>query len=400
MVNDVINVAATLRGHPSHEANSLVNKKHPRSAASTNVQVRPVKVLIVAASMDIVGGQAVQAVRLIEHLKQEPSVAVGFLPVNPRLPGILRKLQSIKYVRTVTTSIFYWWKLLTTIPAFDVIHIFSASYFSFLLAPAPAIIVAKLFGKKVVLNYHSGEAEDHLRRWPRTSIPLLKKTDEIVVPSAYLVRVFAKFGLPSKAIFNVIDFDQLVFRERETFRPVFLTNRNFEAHYGVDVVLRAFAIIQRRFPDASLKIAGDGPCREALHELTAELKLRNVEFVGLVTRTRMAELYNEVDCFLNGSRIDNQPLSILEAFASGLPVDTTNAGGIPDVVTDGVTALMVEKDDHEALAHGAIALIEQPELAHRLITAARNECQRYTWEAVRNEWLKAYGAADYADDEA
>jgi len=368
------------------------DKSYPRCPRKSAA----VKVLIVAASMDIVGGQAVQAVRLIEHLKEEPSVDVDFLPVNPRLPGVLRKLQAIKYVRTVTTSNLYWWKLLTTIPAFDVIHIFSASYFSFLLAPAPAIIVARLFNKRIVLNYHSGEAEDHLQHWPRTSLPLLKKADEIVVPSPYLVRVFAKFGLPAKAIFNVIDFDQLIFRERETLRPVFLSNRNLDAHYGVDVVLRAFAIIQQRFPDASLKVAGDGSCREALQQLAAELKLYNVEFVGTVTRERMAELYNEADCFLNGSRIDNQPLSILEAFASGLPVVTTNAGGIPDVVTDGVTAPMVEVDDHEALARSAIALIEQPELAHRIINAGRNECRRYTWEAVRLEWLKAYGTTNDA----
>jgi len=348
--------------------------------------------------MDIVGGQAVQAVRLIEHLKQEPSIAVDFLPVNPRLPGVLRKLQEIKYVRTVTTSNLYWLKLLATIPAFDVIHIFSASYFSFLLAPAPAMIVARLFGKKIVLNYHSGEAEDHLQRWPRTSIPLLKKADKIVVPSPYLVRIFAKFGLRAKAIFNVIDFDQLIFRERGTLRPVFLSNRNFEAHYGVDVVLRAFAIIQQRFPDAALKVAGNGPCREALEQLAAELKLSNVEFTGTVTRERMAQLYNDADCFLNGSRIDNQPLSILEAFASGLPVVTTNAGGIPDVVTDGVTALMVEVDDHEALARSAIALIEQPELADRITSEARKECRRYTWEAVRTEWLKVYGATGYTDE--
>jgi glycosyltransferase involved in cell wall biosynthesis len=356
--------------------------------------VNTVKVLIVAASMDIVGGQAVQAVRLIEHLREEPSVTVGFLPVNPRLPGVLRKLQAIKYVRTVTTSYLYWLKLLTTIPAYDVIHIFSASYLSFLLAPAPAIAVAQLFGKRIVLNYHSGEAEDHLRRWPKTSIPLLKQCDAIVVPSAYLVRIFAKFGLPATAIFNVIDFHQLTFRNRKPLRPTFLSNRNFEPHYGVDVVLRAFAIIQQRFPDATLTVAGDGPCRDALQQLATDLKLRDVEFAGTVTRERMAELYNQADCFLNGSRIDNQPLSILEAFASGLPVVTTNAGGIPDVVTDGVTALMVEIDDHEALARSAITLLEQPELAERIVSAARQECRRYTWEAVRAEWLKVYGATD------
>jgi glycosyltransferase involved in cell wall biosynthesis len=105
-------------------------------------------------------------------------------------------------------------------------------------------------------------------------------------------------------------------------------------------------------------------------------------------------LYNEADCFLNGSRIDNQPLSILEAFASGLPVITTNAGGIPDVVTDGVTALMVDKDDHEALARSAITLLEQPELVDRIVSAARDECKRYTWEAVRTDWLNVYGATD------
>jgi glycosyltransferase involved in cell wall biosynthesis len=210
--------------------------------------------------------------------------------------------------------------------------------------------------------------------------------------------VFAKFRLPAKPIFNVIDLAQLSFRERRTLQPMFLSNRNFEAHYGVDVVLRTFAVIQQRFPDASLTVAGDGPSRKELHELAADLKLRNIKFVGTVTRQRMAELYNEADCFLNGSRIDNQPLSILEAFASGLPVVTTNAGGIPDVVTGGVTALMVEMDDHEALARAAIDLIEQPELVGRITKEALKECRRYTWEAVRDEWLRAYGVTDYTDD--
>ena len=139
-----------------------------------------------------------------------------------------------------------------------------------------------------------------------------------------------------------------------------------------------------------MKVAGNGPCREALIKLAAELNLRNVEFVGKVEHERMSELYNEADCFLNGSRIDNQPLSILEAFASGLPVVTTNAGGIPDMVINDVTGLVVEMDDHEALARCAIDVIEHPEVVGRIATAARNECQQYTWDAVRNEWLKIY----------
>ena len=82
--------------------------------------------LIVAASLDILGGQAVQAERLVRHLQSESSVEVAFLPINPRLPGKLRKLQSIKYVRTVTTSILYILNLLREVRKYDVIHIFSA----------------------------------------------------------------------------------------------------------------------------------------------------------------------------------------------------------------------------------------------------------------------------------
>ena len=234
----------------------------------------PVRVLIVAASLDILGGQAVQAERLIRHLQNEPSLRVGFLPINPRLPGILRKLQSIKYVRTVTTSILYFLNLLREVRKYDVIHIFSASYLSFLIAPTPAILVSKLYGKKIVLNYHSGEAEDHLRRWPRSTIPILNFVDKVVVPSEYLVRVFAKFGIEACAIFNIIDLDRFVFRERNPLRPVFLSNRNLEAHYGVDCVLRAFAYIQRAIPEAVFTVVGDGSQREALENLATELQLQ------------------------------------------------------------------------------------------------------------------------------
>src|SRR6185295_14602492 len=113
--------------------------------------MKPVRVLIVAASLDILGGQAVQAERLVRHLQEEPSLEVSFLPINPRLPGVLRKLQSIKYVRTVSTSILYILNLLRLVPKYDVIHIFSASQLSFLIAPTPAIFIGKLYGKKILL---------------------------------------------------------------------------------------------------------------------------------------------------------------------------------------------------------------------------------------------------------
>ena len=335
-------------------------------------------------------GQAVQAVRLIEHLKQEPSVKVDFLPVNPRLPGVLHKLQAIKYVRTITTSYFYWLKLLTTIPAFDVIHIFSASYLSFLIAPTPAILVSKLYGKKIVLNYHSGEAEDHLRRWRRSTIPILNLTDAIVVPSEYLKRVFASFGVETSVIFNIVELDRFPFRDRKELRPVFLSNRNLEPHYGVDCVLRAFASIQQQMPKASLTVVGDGSQRDALERLKTELNLQHTSFTGRVEHEEIYDHYTNADVFLNASRIDNQPLSILEAFACGLPVVTTDAGGIPDIVSDQETGFVVPIDDCEALAERATKLVADCNIATTMVQKARKEVTKYTWEVVCDQWLRLY----------
>lgn len=349
-----------------------------------------VRVLIVAPSFGILGGQSVQAARLLERLSQEPSLEVGFLPINPRLPAGLHYLQRIKYVRTIVTSIAYVLSLLARVFKYDVIHVFSASYLSFVLAPSPAILIGKLYRRKVLLNYHSGEAADHLQRWQRTAIPTIRLVDSIIVPSEYLVRVFADFGLSATAIYNLIDTSRFRFRERSPLKPLFLSNRNLESHYGVDRVLRAFAIIQERIPDASLTVAGDGSQNSALKTLAHDLKLQNTQFVGQIAPERIADVYDAADIFLNGSEIDNQPLSILEAFSCGLPVVTTDAGGIPDIVQDQRTGMVVSRGDHVEIANRAITLLENPSLAKQIVERARQECLKYSWQAVRDAWMSAY----------
>ena len=357
---------------------------------------RKVRVLIVAPSFGILGGQSVQAARLLERLSKEPSLEVGFLPINPRLSFGLHHLQGIKYVRTLVTSIAYVLSLLLRVYKYDVIHVFSASYFSFVLAPTPAILIGKLYRRKVLLNYHSGEAEDHLRRWRRTAIPTIRLVDSIIVPSEYLVRVFASYGLKATAIYNLIDTSKFRFRERVPLRPLFLSNRNLESHYGVDRVLRAFALIQQKVPEASLIIAGDGSQSRALKQLAEELQLRNEKFIGQIAPFAIDDVYDANDIFLNGSEIDNQPLSILEAFSCGLPVVTTDAGGIPDIVEDGRTGMVVARGDYAALANRAITLLNDPALTKRIVEQARQECLKYSWEAVRNSWIDVYhGLARY-----
>lgn len=356
---------------------------------TTDAHGKPLRIMVVGPSLDILGGQAVQAARLIARLREDPSLKVDFLPINPRCPGILRKLQAIKYVRTFVTSVFYVFSLLARVPEYDVLHIFSASYFSFVLAPTPAILIGKIFRKKMLLNYHSGEAEDHLRRWP-SAVATLRLVEEVVVPSDYLVRVFSKFGLKACAINNLVELHNFTFRERSPLEPVFLSNRNLEKHYGVDNVLRAFALIQKQLPGARLTVAGDGSQRGPLESLARELRLRNTDFVGQVEHDAIRSQYHSADIFLNASEIDNQPLSILEAFACGLPVVTTNAGGIPDMVSDGVNGLLVGCGDDNALAEGAIRLLNDPKLVEIITHNALAECEKYSWLSVGPKWVESY----------
>jgi glycosyltransferase involved in cell wall biosynthesis len=351
-------------------------------------ELRP-RVLMVAPSLRILGGQAVQAKALLDRLRATEAIEIEFLPVNPHLPGVFGRLQEIKYVRTVLTSAAYIASLLTRMRGYDVIHIFSASYFSFILAATPAILVARMYGKATILNYRSGEAEDHLQRWP-SAIRTIRLVDRIVAPSGYLVDVFGRFGFHAQSIFNIVDTKRFSFRKRKPWRPLFLSNRNLEPMYNVGCILRAFAIIQLEYSDAELTLAGDGSERPRLEALAQELRLRNVRWLGRVDHRRMNELYDAADIYLNSPDIDNMPGSIIEAYASGIPVVTTDAGGIPYIVRHQETGLLVPRGDFEALASGALRYLRDPELAEAIAARAREECQQYTWDAVRDQWMALY----------
>ena len=365
-------------------------KRTDNVTASPQSKAPVIKVLLAAPSLQIIGGQSRQAVRLMDLFRDDPSVRITFLPHNPQLPGVLGWLQRIKYMRTALTTIAYCLLLLFRIPGHDIVHIFSASYYSYLFCVAPAILVGKLYGKKVILNYRSGEAEDHLQNW-RTAIPTIKMADRIVTPSGYLVDVFARFNLKARFIFNIVELDRFAYRERKSLRPVFLTSRLLEPLYNVPCVLRAFSLIQQQYPEASLTVAADGWLRPQLEKLAEQLDLKNTRFLGFVPFAEMPKLYDSADIYLTATDIDNMPSSVTECMASGLNVVTTVGGGaIPYIMTDQETGIVVKSNDHEALAAGALRLLAEPEFALRLARNAREASKRFRGVAIKEQWLELY----------
>ena len=350
----------------------------------------PLQVAIVAASLRILGGQAVQAQRMLDGWQASNAVEAWLVPINPVPPAPFDRLLRIKYVRTLVTQLWYWPLLRRELSRADVVHAFSASYSSFLLAPLPAIIAARLLGKPVILNYHSGEAPDHLRRSVIARRAMRRWVDLNVVPSPFLSDVLASFDIGAQVVANTIDLRQFTYHRRDPLRPRLICTRNFEPLYNVSCVLRSFARIQARHPDASLMLVGSGSQQAALRAEVTRLQLHNVTFAGRVSPSEIARYYADADIYVQAPSIDNMPLSVLEAFACGLPVVSTRVGGVPFILRENLDGLLAPDNDDAAIAAHVLKLLGEPAYARQLAAAAHATLSAYEWPVVREGWLRAY----------
>jgi len=351
--------------------------------------MKKLRVAFVAPSLRILGGQAVQADRLLRAWRDDRDVDPWLVPVNPTFPPSLQFAHEIKYARTIVNELTYLPLLARELAQADVVHVFAAAYSSFLLAPLPAILVAKALRKPVVLNYRSGEAPDHLQR-SAIARAALASVNRNVVPSRFLVDVFRRFRIEAEVIPNIVDLDRFRFRARNPLRPRVVSTRNFDALYNVATTVQAFSLVQRRWPDASLTLVGGGAQERQLRDLVDQLRLQHVTFAGRVSPDAIARYYADNDIYMQSPNIDNMPTSVIEAFASGLPVVSTEAGGVPALLTHERHGLLAPLGDFETLAAHVLRLLDDPARAADMARAAYATCHACTWRAVREQWLQTY----------
>lgn len=174
-----------------------------------------------------------------------------------------------------------------------------------------------------------------------------------------------------------VDLDRFPFRPGRGASRLLSVGR-LEPTKGHDDLLRAFAEVAAGAPDVSLEIVGSGPERHRLERLVEDLGLAGrVRLRGALTTEDVRELFAEADMFVLAARrhpsgrMDGIPVALMEAMASGLPVVTTSLSGIPELVVDEETGLLVPPESPPQLAAAIRRLLAEPALRERLVAAAR-----------------------------
>jgi glycosyltransferase involved in cell wall biosynthesis len=337
------------------------------------------------------GGMANQT-RQLARLLGEAGVRVEVVQTNaPCRPAWI---ESVRGVRALARLVPYLWALWRCAGRVDLFHVMANSGWAWHLFAAPAVWIAALRGKPAIVNYRGGEAEAFLDRQLAWVRPTLARARRVIVPSGFLRDVFGKRGVQTDIVPNIVDLARFRPAQPRAGRLNLLVARNLEDIYDVPTALHAFVRVRAAHPHARLGVAGSGPRRADLERLAAELGVAGaVTFTGRVDNERMPELYREADVVLNPALADNMPNSLLEAMASGVPIVSTRVGGVPYLVTDGVSALLVPAQDPDALAAAVGRLVAEPALAARLRAAGLEEAQRYAWPTIRAVLFDVYARA-------
>ena len=259
-------------------------------------------------------------------------------------------------------------------------------YFAYIIA-----LMCRYYRKPYIAYLHGGNLPFRLRQSPLKSAAIFRHSYRNVAPSAYLKAAFESAGYPSVLIPNFIELDDYPFKQRHKLQPHLLWVRSFEKTYHPEMTVRVFAELCRDYPHAKLCMVGankDGSlaiCRQLVRDSGLE---KQVSFPGKLSREAWIARSADYDIFINSTRFDNTPVSVLEAMALGLAVVSTNVGGIPFLLDHDTDALLSPDADIPAMVQNIKKLLEHPELSGKITKNARLKVAGFDWKVVEKQWLE------------
>lgn len=333
------------------------------------------------------GGMANQLNQLNLLLKRE-DIDVSVVQTNAPYPKkLIGKIRGLRAIFRLFPYLYNIWALACRV---DVIHVLANSGWSWQLFSAPVLWICNFKKTPVIINYRGGEARQYFKQSIKLIRPSMKLASQIIVPSGYLEKVFNDFGFNVKVIPNIIDLKRFKPKKNNSGFHLIIT-RNLEAIYGIETAIKSIAIVKKIIPEIQLTIAGSGEQKEYLQKRVADLEFaENIFFVGKLKPDDVAKLYQSADIMLNPTTVDNMPNSILEAMACGVPIISTNVGGVPYMVEDNKTALLVEVGNSEMMADKIIELFNDKDQYQTLASNGLKEVQQYSWTNIKGQWLALY----------
>lgn len=244
--------------------------------------------------------------------------------------------------------------------------------------------------KPYVLTLHGGNLPGFARRWPGRVRKLLGSARAVTCPSTYLREQMKPWRADIRLLPNPLDITCYPYRERRQPQPQLVWLRAFHAIYNPTMAARVTAGLATDFPQVHLTMIGPDKKDGSLEVFRGEIKRLGLEskvsLPGGVAKATVGQWLDQGDIFLNTTQVDNTPVSVIEAMGCGLPVVSTNVGGLSYLLKDGHDALLTPSDDTEAMIQAARRVLMEPGLAERLGRTARQKAESFDWSVILPQW--------------
>ena len=249
-------------------------------------------------------------------------------------------------------------------------------------------ILAQRLNIKYIPILHGGDLPKRLKSHPKACRQLFTNAYINIAPSAYLLHHFQESGYTNlHYIPNSIELQHYPYRKREAISPQLLWVRSFAQIYNPILALKVLQQLLVSYPNVQLSMVG--PFKDdSIESCKAYAAKHNlpVTFTGGMPKADWLAYAQDFDIFINTTNVDNTPVSVIEAMALGLPVVTTNVGGIPYLVEDKKEALLVPPDNVNAMTQAITSLLENPVKTKKLSVAGRQKVEAFDWDVVKEKW--------------
>lgn len=267
------------------------------------------------------------------------------------------------------------------------IDLYSGPGFRWAQAVAAALVALR---KPFVLSLHGGNLPEYAKRHGRRVGRLLQAAHSVTAPSSYLARELHSLRPDIEVVPNPLDTARYNAPKRRGIDKRIVWVRAFHRIYDPITAITAFRQVHDRYPAASLAMygpdLGDGSLEQS-HALAGRLGIADaVHFCGTVAKSEIPRILSQSSIFLNSSRIDNAPVSVVEAMAAALPIVSSDSGGIPDLIENGCQGLLVPAGNARLLADALVRVLGSSALAQELSARGSARAQQSDWQQVLPRW--------------